>query len=72
MAKLGQWVLDNKEWLFSGIGGMLLIWIGRMLFNRRKAASSQRIRSGRNSTNLQAGRDIHLKNEAKHRNGEEH
>lgn len=54
-----EWILSNKEWLLSGIGitipSMLFAWF---LQKKKRAAQTQSQRSGNNSTNLQAGRDI--------------
>lgn len=48
-----DWLIANKEWVFSGIGVMLLgLFIGRSAWQRQ--------RSGDNSTNNQAGRDINV------------
>ncbi len=52
------WVFDNKKWLFSGIGIVIITLIGRFFYKKRETNSSQTIRSGNKSTNLQAGRDI--------------
>lgn len=53
------WVLENKEWIFSGIGVAAIGWLF-LLFKRRQNGLSQRQRSGDNSTNLHSGRDINL------------
>jgi plastocyanin domain-containing protein len=59
MEKLMQWINDNKEWVFSGIGLALIGLIWKFFFKDKSASGrSQTIRSGRNSTNFQAGRDI--------------
>jgi hypothetical protein len=54
------WLIDNMEWIFSGIGVAAIGWLF-LLFKRRQNGLNQRQRSGRNSTNLQAGKDINLK-----------
>ncbi len=53
------WMLDNKEWIFSGVGAVLLSGLITWLFRQRNGPS-QRQTSGANSTNLQSGRDINL------------
>ncbi|WP_228052530.1 hypothetical protein [Nodosilinea sp. LEGE 07298] len=59
MDKLMQWFNDNKEWVFSGIGLSVIGLIWKFFFKDKSSSSrSQTIRSGRNSTNFQAGRDI--------------
>lgn len=55
--EVNAWVVDNKEWLFSGVGVMLLAWVGRIILKRVQAEPSQTIRSGEGSTNIQSGRD---------------
>lgn len=54
------WVVDNKEWLFSGVGVVLVSWVGRILFKRMQTSSTQIIRSGDRSNNVQAGRDVSM------------
>lgn len=54
------WVINNKEWLFSGAGLVVVAWIGRLIFKKRHASSTQTIRSGDSSTNVQAGRDVSI------------
>ena len=54
------WLNDNKEWLFSGVGLMVIAGIVRLLLKRRQISSSQTIRSGDSSTNVQAGRDAYI------------
>ena len=54
-----EWFEQNKTWVFSGIGCTIItsvigfiVWF----FRRRHCAQSQK--SGRHSTNMQAGGDI--------------
>lgn len=54
-----DWLIKNKEWVFSGIGVSLIALIFRFLVKRRELSQSQK--GGSNSVNIQAGRDIHLK-----------
>lgn len=54
------WVIDNKEWLFSGVGLVVVAWVGRLIFRRTYASSTQTVRSGDSSTNVQAGRDVNI------------
>lgn len=54
------WVIDNKQWLFSGAGLVVVAWMGRLIFKKRYASSTQSIRSGDSSTNVQAGRDVNI------------
>lgn len=55
------WVINNKEWLFSGVGIVLFAWLGRVLFRSTLASSEQIIRSGDGSNNVQAGRDANVR-----------
>ena len=50
--------IDNKEWLFSGIGIAVITLIGRFFFKKRQAASTQSIHAGDGSTNIQSGGDV--------------
>ncbi len=60
LGEFTAWVIDNKQWLFSGAGLVAVTWIGRVLFKKRHATSTQTIRSGDSSTNVQAGRNINI------------
>jgi len=53
-----QWVLDNKEWLFSGIGIVFITVIISFLNKRHNPKQVQK--SGDNSTNYQAGGNIQI------------
>jgi len=52
-------IWGHKEWLFSGIGVFIL---GSLVnfFRKKNDSSTQIIRSGNASINIQAGRDIDL------------
>lgn len=54
------WVINNKEWLFSGVGLVVVAWVGRLVFKKTYASSTQTIRSGDSSTNVQSGRDVNI------------
>lgn len=56
----GTWVIENKEWLFSGIGVTVSVGVLALIFKKTKASSTQTIRSGGNSTNILAGRDVSI------------
>lgn len=55
---------ENKEWLFSGGGVVLLGWIGTRMFKKNKRENGevrkQNIKAGDNSKNYQSGRDISI------------
>lgn len=55
-----DWVVDNKQWLFSGVGIVVVAWVLRLILKKRYASSIQTIRSGDTSTNVQAGRDVRI------------
>lgn len=54
-----KWILNNKDWIFSGIGvsviAGLMAWVAR-----RKNKPTQKQSSGSGSVNIQAGRDIDI------------
>lgn len=54
-----RWIIENKEWLFSGIAVAIPIafW-GRILSSR---SSQQFQRGGQNSTNIQVGGSVKIK-----------
>ena len=54
-----QWIIDNKEWLFSGAGIFFITTI-IALINNKKSSLKQSQKSGKNSTSYQAGGDIHI------------
>lgn len=56
-----EWLNENREWLFSGAGAVVLGWIGTRFFKgREKEKGGQSITSGENSKNYQSGRDINI------------
>ena len=59
------WVIDNKEWVFSGAGLAIVGWMGRLFFKKNSASSTQTISSGDSSTNVQAGRDASFRTKKK-------
>lgn len=54
-----NWLIENKEWIFSGIGIVLASFILK-LFVGSKAKIDQNQTSGNNSTNIQVGNDINI------------
>ena len=60
MEKFVAWVIDNKQWLFSGIGVTVVALILSFILKKRSASSNQNIRSGDSSINTQAGRDVNV------------
>lgn len=54
-----EWLLANKEWVFSGIGVLALsLLIGFFQHKKNGKSIKQRQRSGANSTNIQVGGDL--------------
>ena len=60
MEAMSAWVFSNKEWLFSGIGVMVFAWVVQVIFKKTNASSTQTIRSGDGSTNIQGGRNVNI------------
>ncbi|MCE1273400.1 MAG: hypothetical protein LWW75_02605 [Chlorobiales bacterium] len=56
--KIMDWIIQNAEWVFSGIGVAVITGIASLIFKKKGASSKQSIRSGAGSTNFQAGQDI--------------
>jgi len=54
-----EWIINNKEWIFSGIGVFIISLLLTKLF---KKSHIQKQKSGKNSTNYQASGDINIKN----------
>ena len=63
-----QWIMVNKEWVFSGIGVLLVSVLVTIVLNyRRKPKKNRKIltnhqiqKSGKNSNNYQAQGDINI------------
>lgn len=56
-----EWIIENKEWLFSGIGVTILVAIaGLFIRNKRDGKNVQTIKSGDNSTNIQGGEKVNI------------
>ncbi|MFI6617555.1 hypothetical protein [Streptomyces sp. NPDC050528] len=49
-------------WAFGGVGGAIVVAaVGWFFFDRRSDSAKQSQRSGKNSTNIQAGRDLNVR-----------
>ncbi len=59
-----RWLLENKQWVFSGIGVAIITWIATLVV-RRKSSGTQSQHSGANSTNIQSAGDINISGETK-------
>jgi len=71
LEKLISWIIDNKEWLFSGVGVVIVVWMVRFFYKKTYSSSTQTIRSGDSSTNVLAGRDVSLVTKKKENDVEE-
>ena len=52
-------VLENKEWLFSGLAIAVVAGLWR-LFGSKREGPTQKQHGGAGSTNVQAGRDANI------------
>lgn len=52
-----QWIIDNKEWFFSGAGVFIISLIIGLFIKKGKSGHRQYQKSGDNSINYQAGAD---------------
>ena len=48
-----NWLLENKEWVFSGLGIFFLTILFHKRKERKKATYNQKIKSGDKSFNIQ-------------------
>lgn len=55
-----NWLLENKEWIFSGIGVSIVIFILNNIFNKKHY--SQKQKGGNKSKNYQSGGNININN----------
>lgn len=55
-----EWLYQNKEWLFSGIGLAVLSAIVGLLFKGKNRKGNQNINTGDGSVNMQSERDIEI------------
>jgi hypothetical protein len=56
------WILESKEWIFSGMGVAIISGVIALIW-RRRGGVNQNQTSGANSTNIQAARDVNLTKE---------
>jgi len=59
-----DWILQNKQWLFSGIGVFFISLFG--YFFKKQTGIKQSQKSGDNSTNLQVGGNLSIQNSKSH------
>lgn len=54
-----NWIIDNCEWIFSGIGVVIFGWVCKLISCKRKADKGGVLqKSGSHSVNINAGRDV--------------
>ena len=51
-----NWFIENKEWVFSGIGVAIISWF----FIKKHMNQKQVQKSGNNSINIQAGNNLNI------------
>lgn len=54
------WILENKEWLFSGVFVALPLAVLGWIAGKRTTSRSQNQKGGATSTNIQAGGDANV------------
>lgn len=55
-----DWLIENREWVFSGIGVLVLSTIVGFTFKRNQ--SQNKIESGDKSINIQGSRNVKVRN----------
>jgi LPXTG-motif cell wall-anchored protein len=53
-----EWISNNYTWVFSGVGILVLGGIIALFKRKRSGGTTQKQRSGNNSTNVQAGGNV--------------
>lgn len=56
-----EWVVANKEWIFSGFGIAIPLFIVGWYLNKKIFCNKQSQKSGNNSTNIQVGKNFIIK-----------
>ncbi|KON69631.1 hypothetical protein AKG34_13320 [Peribacillus butanolivorans] len=58
-----EWLIQNREWVFSGIGIVVISAVARLFFkNKSSEKISQTIQSGDGSTNIQGVNNVSVSN----------
>lgn len=56
-----KWIIENSDWIFSGIGVTIILIIGGLFFKKKLDNKNvQTINSGNNSTNIQGGKNVNV------------
>lgn len=63
-----NWIIQNKEWIFSGIGASFVIFLLSIWVKNTDSITKQTQSSGKNSINIQVGKDFNL-NDSDSRHG---
>ena len=57
------WMIDNSDWIFSGIGVLVLTVFGGVFFKKNvENRNMQSIKSGNNSTNIIGSKNVRVNN----------
>lgn len=49
-----NWLIVNKDWIFSGAGCVVIAFVAKLIFIKNKPSVVQKITSGDNSINIQS------------------
>jgi len=61
MKEIFNWICNNQEWIFSGIGVSITIFV-LSIFLKKNNGINQKAKSGNNSQITQVGHDYTIKN----------
>jgi predicted tellurium resistance membrane protein TerC len=57
-----DWIINNKEWIFSGIGVFIIAFVLKIFLSRNNRTIKQIQNTGKESTNIQSAGDININN----------
>lgn len=55
-----EWLIENKDWVFSGAGVAIIAWILNVLCEKSHRRVTQKQQSGNDSVNIQAGGNVSI------------
>lgn len=56
-----DWIIENANWIFDGIGVTVVVAIAGLFFKKKlEDKNIQTINSGDNSTNIQGGKNVNV------------
>lgn len=63
MGEITQWVMDNKEWLFSGVGLVVVSWLASKSYRKKQEAGNtiQQSSNGNQAPNINTSGDVDIK-----------